>query len=95
MIGASGSIAHARSISAIASSCRNEFDVLAMTRSRARLSPNHDLDILVERRQQVHQSFDREPSQLVVAKAKRGDLRLRYAQHLAASAQESFRSSRT
>jgi hypothetical protein len=25
---------------------------------RARLSPNHDLDILVDRRQQVHQAFD-------------------------------------
>ena len=47
---------------------------------RAGLSPNHDLDILVERRQQVHQAFDGEARQLVVTK--RRDLRLRHSQHL-------------
>src|SRR5262249_22122494 len=47
---------------------------------RAGLSPNHDLDILVERRQQVHQAFNGEPCQLVVTKCR--DLRLRNSQHL-------------
>ena len=47
---------------------------------RAGLSPDHDLDILVERRQQVHQTFDGEARQLVVTK--RRDLRLRYPKHL-------------
>ena len=48
--------------------------------SRTWLSPNHDLDVLVERRQQVHQAFDGEASQLVVSKC--GDLRLGHAEHL-------------
>jgi hypothetical protein len=45
-----------------------------------RLAPDHDLDILVERRQQVHQAFGGKTGQLVVTK--RRDLRLRHAQHL-------------
>jgi hypothetical protein len=45
----------------------------------ARLPPNHNLDILVERRQQVHQAFHREPRKLVVTEC--GDLRLRHSQH--------------
>ncbi len=40
----------------------------------------HDLDVLVESRQQVHQAFDGEARQLVVTK--RRDLRLRDSQHL-------------
>ena len=47
---------------------------------RAGLPPNHNLDILVERRQQIHQAFDRKARQLVVAEG--GDLRLRQSQHL-------------
>ena len=47
---------------------------------RAWLSSNHDLDILVERRQQVHQAFDGEARQLVVTK--RRHLGLRDSQHL-------------
>ena len=47
---------------------------------RAGFSPNHDLDILVERRQQIHQAFEREARQLVVTK--RRDLRLGDSQHL-------------
>src|SRR5712672_245857 len=43
---------------------------------RAGLSPNHDFDVLVKRRQQVHQAFDGEARQLVVTQ--RRDLRLRY-----------------
>jgi hypothetical protein len=35
---------------------------------RAGLPPNHDLDVLVDRRQQVHQAFDGEPLQLVMTK---------------------------
>jgi hypothetical protein len=46
---------------------------------RAGLSPNHDLDVLVDRRQQVHQALDREARQLIVTKGR--DLRLRHAQH--------------
>ncbi len=42
--------------------------------------PNHDLDVLVERRQEVHQTFDGEACQLVVTK--RRDLGLRDSQHL-------------
>ena len=38
------------------------------------LPPNHDLDVLVERRQSVHQAFDGDACQLVV---KRRNLRLR------------------
>jgi hypothetical protein len=60
---------------------------------RAGLSPNDDLDILVERRQEVHQAFDGEARQLVVTKC--GDLRQRYSNTFAASACESFRSSST
>jgi hypothetical protein len=45
----------------------------------ARLSPNHDLDILVERRQQVHKALDGKARQLVVTK--RRDLRLRDSEH--------------
>lgn len=48
--------------------------------SRSRLSTNNDLDVLVERRQQVHQAFDRETRELVVAEC--GDFRLRHSQHL-------------
>jgi hypothetical protein len=34
----------------------------------AGLLPNHDLDVLIECRQQVHQALDGEARQLVVAK---------------------------
>ena len=44
---------------------------------RAGLSPNHDLDIVIERRQQVHQSFDGEALQLVTTN--RRNLRLRHS----------------
>ncbi len=47
--------------------------------SRAGFSPNHDLDVLVERRQQVHQAFDGEARQLVVTE--RRDLGLRDSEH--------------
>ena len=43
---------------------------------RAGLSPNHDFDVLVKRRQQVHQAFDGEARQLVVTQ--RRGRRLRY-----------------
>ena len=45
-----------------------------------RLAPEKNLDILIDGRQQVHQAFDGEAGQLVVAK--RGYLRLRQSQHL-------------
>ena len=48
--------------------------------ARPRLPPNHDLDIAVERRQEVHQPFHREARQLVMAQCR--DLRLRDSQHL-------------
>jgi hypothetical protein len=47
---------------------------------RAGLPPNHDLDVLIERRQKVHQAFDGKACQLVATK--RGNLRLRDSQHL-------------
>src|SRR6185503_14348077 len=48
--------------------------------ARAGLLPNYDLDILIERRQQIHQAFDGEARQLVVTK--RRNLWLRDTQHL-------------
>jgi len=48
---------------------------------RAGFLPNDDLDILVERRQQVHQAFDGDARQLVVTQ--RRHLRLRHSQHIA------------
>jgi hypothetical protein len=45
-----------------------------------RLSPNHDLDVLVERCNQVHEALDGEARELVVPK--RRDFQLRYSQHL-------------
>ena len=47
---------------------------------RAGLSPDHNLDVLVERRQQVHQAFHGEARELVVTK--RRYLRLRHSQRL-------------
>jgi len=47
---------------------------------RARLPPDHDLDILIERREQIHQPFDRETRELVVAKS--GYFQLRHSEQL-------------
>jgi hypothetical protein len=54
-------------------SCRDDADPPSLP--RAGLPANHDLDVLVECRQQVHQAFDGETRQLVVAE--RRNLRLR------------------
>jgi hypothetical protein len=43
------------------------------------LSSNHDLDVLVEHRQQIHQAFDGETREPVLPKG--GYLRLRHAEH--------------
>ena len=43
--------------------------------ARAWLSANHDLDVLIDCRQKVHQALDREARQLVVAECR--DFRLR------------------
>ena len=48
--------------------------------SASGLSSNHDLDVLVERRQEVHQAFDGKARLLVVRQ--RRNLRLRNCQHL-------------
>src|SRR6476646_9165210 len=56
------------------------YDTYSSSLARPGLSPDHDLDILVERRQQIHQTFNRKPRQLVVTE--RGDLRLRHSQRL-------------
>jgi hypothetical protein len=45
-----------------------------------RLPPNHDLDVLIERRQQVHQALDGEAGKLVVPKS--GNLWLAHPEHL-------------
>jgi hypothetical protein len=58
----------AAAVSAIASSGRHYAN--PRIRPGARLSPDHNLDILVERRQQVHQAFDREARGLVVAESR-------------------------
>jgi len=47
---------------------------------RAGLSSNHDLDVLIERHQQVHQAFEREARQLVMTE--RRYLWLRHTEHL-------------
>jgi hypothetical protein len=49
---------------------------------RAGLSPNHNLNILIERGQKIHQAFDGEALQLVATK--RGNLRLRHSWNLCA-----------
>src|SRR6478752_7429577 len=56
------------------------YDTYSSSLARPWLSPNYDLDILVERRQQIHQTFNRKPRQLVVTK--RRDLGLCDSQHL-------------
>src|SRR5262245_18261687 len=57
---------------------RNDADAAGLARSR--LAADDDLDVLIERRQEVHQAFHGEACQLVVTE--RRNLGLRNSQHL-------------